>query len=162
MKVHCKGKTVYTYTFLDQGSTHSFCDDKLIRALGVSGQEENMTLQTLCNPSATCRGVTLSLDVSSLDGIQSISLTKVFSIIPAKGAMNIVPQLHDIEFQKIPGATVTLLIGADAPEAFCPIDIRKGNSGQPIAMETPLGWLLLGSLLFSARSSDCSEFCHAL
>ena len=165
VKVHCKGKTVYTYAFLDQGSTHSFCDDKLIRALGVSGQEKNMTLQTLCNPSVTCRGVTLSLDVSSLDGIQSISLRKVFSIknipvspnaILAKGALNKMPHLHDIEFQKIPGATVTLLIGADVPEAFCPIDIRKGNRGQPIAMETPLGWSLLGPSLSSARSSNCS------
>ena len=165
VKVHCKGKTVRTYAFLDQGSTHSFCDDKLIRALGVSGQEENMTLQTLCNPSVTCRGVTLSLDVSSLDGIQSISLTKVFSIknipvspnaIPAKGALNKMPHLHDIEFQKIPGATVTLLIGADVPEAFCPIDIRRGNRGQPIAVETPLGWSLLGPSLSSARSSNCS------
>ena len=165
VKVHCKGKTVCTYAFLDQGSTHSFCDDKLIQALGVSGQVENMTLQTLCNPSVTCRGVTLSLDVSSLDGIQLISLTKVFSIknipvspnaIPAKGALNNMPHLHDIEFQKIPGATVTLLISADVPEAFCPKDVRKSNRGQPIAVETPLGWSLLGASLSSARSSNCS------
>ena len=64
------------------------------------------------------------------------------------------PHLHDIEFQKILGAIVTL-IDADVQEAFCPTEIRKGNCGQPIAVETPLGWSLLDSSLSSARSNNC-------
>ena len=43
------------------------------------------------------------------------------------------PHLSGITFQRIPDVTVTFLIGADAPEVFCPIDVRKGGRGQPIA-----------------------------
>ena len=43
VKVQHEGKTVLTYAFLDQGSTHSLCDTKLVQALGVTGREESMT-----------------------------------------------------------------------------------------------------------------------
>ena len=146
VRVHCEGKTVLTYAFLDQGSTHSFCDTKLVQALGATGREENLTLQTLCNPAAKCRGVTLTLSVSSLNDSQSICLPKVFSIenipvnpnlTPAKGVLSALPHLTGITFPKIPGASVTLLIGADVPEVFCFVDVRKGGRGLPIAVKTP-------------------------
>jgi len=97
-----------------------------------------MTLQTLCNPAVQCRGVNRSLSASSLDSFQSIKLPRVFSIesipimpnvIPAKGMLNTMPHLTGIPFQNLPEASVILLIGADVPEAFCPIDVRKGSRG---------------------------------
>ena len=165
VKVQHEGKTVLTYAFLDQGSTHSLCDTKLVQALGVSGREESMTFQTLGHPATSCRGVSLTLSVSSLDGLHSVNLPNVFSIgnipinpnvIPAKGVLNTMPHLSGITFQRIPHATVTLLIGADVPEVFCPIDVRKGGRGQPIAFKSILGWSLLGPSLSSSRSSNCS------
>ena len=57
------------------------------------------------------------------------------------------PHLSGITFQRIPDATVTLLIGADVPEVFCPIDVCKGGRGQPIAFKSILGWSLLGPSL---------------
>ena len=124
-----------------------------------------MTFQTMGHPATSCRGVSLTLIVSSLDGLHSVNLPNVFSIenipinpnvIPAKGVLNTMPHLSGITFQRIPDATVTLLIGADVPEVFCPIDVRKGGRGQPIVFKSILGWSLLGQSLSSSRSSNCS------
>ena len=165
VKVQHEGKTVLTHAFLDQGSRHSLCDTKLVQALGVTGREESMTFQTLGHPAISCRGVSLTLSVSSLDGLHSVNLPNVFSIenipinpnvILAKGLLNTMPHLSGITFQRIPDATVTLLIGADVPEVFCPTDVRKGGRGQPIAFKSILGWSLLGPSLSSSRSSNCS------
>ena len=123
-----------------------------------------MTFQTLSHAATSCRGVSLTLSVSSLDGLHSVNLPNVFSIenisinpnvIPAKGVLNTMPHLSGITFQRIPDATVTLLIGADVPEVFCPIDVCKGGRGQPIAFKSILGWSLLGPSLSSSRSSNC-------
>ena len=72
--------------------------------------------------------MTLSPSVSFLNGSQSICLPKVFSIEnipvnpnlnPTKDVLSALPHLTAITFPKIPGASVTLLIGADVPEVFC-------------------------------------------
>ena len=145
VKVQHKGKTVLTYAFLDQGSTHSLCDSKLVQALGVTGQEESMSFQTLGHPATICRGVSLTLSVLSLDGLHSVNLPNVFSIenipinpnvIPAKGVLNTMPHLSEITFQRIPDATVTLLIGADVPEVFCPIDVRQTRRMSAFELKT--------------------------
>ena len=38
-----------------------------------------------------------------------------------------------------------VVIGANVPEAFKQLDIRKAKEGQPLAMQTPFGWTIVGS-----------------
>ena len=155
---------VLTYAFLDQGSTHSFCDQKLIEALKISGSPEVITLQTLNNSASTYVGLTCCLKVSSLTSDRTILLPRVKSIsnipvrpnlIPAKANLASLPHLNDIVFPTVKGASVTLLLGADVPELFCPLSVRRGGRGEPIAIETPLGWSLLGPSLSPSVSSNC-------
>ena len=40
-------KRVLTYVFLDQGSTHTFCDENLTKALKLSGLETSIQINTL-------------------------------------------------------------------------------------------------------------------
>ena len=155
---------VSTYTFLDQGSTHSFCDRKLIKTLKISGSPEVITLQTLNNPNRSCKGIACCLNVSSLDGSHNITIPKVCSIsnipvkpnlIPVKNVLDITPHLQDLEFPTIDHGTVMLLIGADVPELFCPLSVRKGKKGESIAIETLFGWCLLGPSLDPSTTSNC-------
>ena len=154
-----------TYAFLDQGSSQSFCDQKLIKALQISGSQQDITLQTLTDRACTYQEITCSLSVRSLSGSHCIKLNKVISIadipvkpnaIPAKRQLNALSHLKDIPFATVQGATVTLLIGADAPEVFCPLNVRKGGRGEPIALETLLGWTLLGPSLSPSVTSKGS------
>ena len=47
-----------------------------------------------------------------------------------------------------------MLIGADVPEMFCVRNIQKGTKGTPYAIETPLGWSLLGpSIMLSSQAN---------
>ena len=63
VKVTVDNKEVLTYAFLDQGSTHSFCNKKLIDSLGISGTPDEIVLQTLTDSKAH-KGCTLSLSVN--------------------------------------------------------------------------------------------------
>ena len=90
----------------------------------------------------------MQLSVRSLSGSDSIKLNKLISIadipvkpnaIPGKRQLNALSHLKDIPFATVQGAAVILLIGADAPEVFCPLNVRKGGRGEPIALETSLG-----------------------
>jgi len=47
---------------------------------------------------------------------------------------------------------VSLLVGANAPEAFSIENIRKGKGKQPIAVKLPLRWSLLRQTVGNARS----------
>ena len=163
VKVTVDNKEVLTYAFFDQGSTHSFCNKKLIDSLGISGTPDEIVLQTLTDSKAH-KGCTFSLSVSSLAGNETFVLPKVFSIddIPltpnAITANNLskLSHLRGLHFPGIHGATVTLLIGADVQDIFCVQSIRKGTREQPIAVETFLGRSLLGPSLLFSTSKYCS------
>ena len=121
-------------------------------------------LQTLTG-AKSYQGITFSLSVSCLEGGETFSLSNVVSIpeipeispnpVPAKGDLNRFAHLKGIPFSSIPRATVTLLIGADSPELFCAREVRKGMRGQPIAINTPLGWSLLGPSLSLSKAKNC-------
>ena len=137
----------HTYAFLDQGSTHIFCDTKLINALNVSGESENISVNTL-NGVTTHFGIKCSLSILPVKDDDEFILTDVISmdripvkpnILPAKGEIAEVPYLRDIELSSLKGGSVTLLIGANVPEMFIMKECRKGLRGQPIAVKTPLG-----------------------
>ena len=94
-----------TYVFLDQWSSQSFCDKKLIEALKILGSPEDITLQTFTNPACNYQGLTFSLTASSLHGTISITIQNVISIadipvkpnaIPAKSELNALSHLKDI------------------------------------------------------------------
>ena len=162
--VSCENKEVITYAFLDQGSTSTFCDRTLIEKLDVTGTKENISLRTLTGSSKRELGVSFKAKVRGLDNDQCFEIPKVLSInkIPVK-PNTVTPQvrslshLQDVSFGSVYGAHVGLLIGADMPELFCNLEVRKGQPGEPIAIHTPLGWSLLGPSTQSS-SQTCETF----
>ena len=98
-----------------------------------------------------------------MDKENSVVLPSVFSVdkIPVKPNMIRIksilkiPHLQDISFKELRGAEVFVLIGADFPEIFCTRSYRKGTRGGPTAVETPLGWSLLGPSLSPSIRTNC-------
>ena len=68
VRVKYKEKEVLTYVFLDQGSTHTFCDKTLIQSLRITGQSKKICLQTLAGLVEGYDGISCELEVSGLDG----------------------------------------------------------------------------------------------
>ena len=152
-----------TYAFLNQGSTHTFCDENLVKTLNLNGPETSIQIKTINGSSKVYKSILCDLEVSALNNDNSFSLTNVHSIesislqpnsIPPKRELSQFQHLKDIRFDTIPGASIQMLIGADVPEMFCVGNIRKGPKGTPYAIETPLGWSLLGpSMTLSSQSN---------
>ena len=60
--------------------------------------------------------------------------------------------LNDILLPEIGGEEVTLLIGANFPEAHIHEEVRVGGAGEPYAVRTLLGWATMGPLNGNIRS----------
>ena len=115
-------KFTIIHTFLDQGSSHTFCDTKLINALNVSGESENILVNTLNGVTTHSRVKCSILPIKDDDefiSIDVISLDRISvktDILPAKDDIAELPYLRDIDLSPLKGASVTLLIGANVPE----------------------------------------------
>ena len=164
VKVTYNGKCVTTYAFLDQGSTHSFCDKSLVEALDISGPYEHLNLKTILGTLKGYKATSCELTVSGLHDEMSFTLPSVHSIeeipvqpnvIPVKSEALKLPHLSGVKLDTLPHSCVNLLIGADVPELFCISNSRKGPRGTPCAIETPLGWSLLGPSLSPSFNRNC-------
>ena len=161
VKVTYQHRTFTTYAFLDQGSTHSFCSKILVAALDISGPKQSLHLTTVTGKTKSNDSMTCELVVSGINSDKSYFLNKVYTIddIPVKpnqipeGPQ--LPHLDGINLSTLSDASVTLLIGADNPELFCICNARKGLKGTPCAIETPLGWSLLGPSMAGTVNSNC-------
>ena len=65
------------------------------------------------------------------------------------------PHLKDLEIPDVDDAQVTMLIGANVPEAQVHKEFRRGGSGEPYAVRTVLGWAMLGPV--DAANIMCSQ-----
>jgi len=110
----------------------------------------------------------VSVSVEPLKSGHRIELSEVVVVdeIPVKP--NIVPdprklQKHNyfrgVDLPHVEGAKVTLLIGANFPEALRDEIVRNGSNGCPDAVRTPLGWLLLGPAFKTVVAPDNETSC---
>ena len=99
-----------TYAFLDQGSSHTFCDDHLIEVLQVDGSQSKMSLQTLKGltkdqPTRVCELVVSDLNKQSCFVLPSVHSVEIIPVKPnaIKGkSVAEMPHLRDISFRGLP------------------------------------------------------------
>ena len=80
VRVRYKERVVLMYAFLDQESTHTFCNKTLIQSLGITGCSEKICLQTLTGSVKGYDGISCELEVSGLDGEVYYTIPNVFSM----------------------------------------------------------------------------------
>ena len=51
---------------------------------------------------------------------------------------------RNVPLQDVDPEQIQILIGADAPAALLPDEVRKGGNGMPYAAKIPFGWTLFG------------------
>ena len=64
------------------------------------------------------------------------------------------PHLKDLKIPDVDDNQVTMLIGANVPEAQVHEECRRGRSGEPYAVRTVLGWAVLGPVNVANSSSS--------
>ena len=160
-----------THALLDSGSTNSFTTSDAVKCLGLSGKTVNYrhsTVDTLCITTST---KLVNFILYSLDGSKSLTMSNVFVVeeVPYTYSpcrdLSIYPHLSDVPISPVyPPAKVDLLIGQDNSEALVPLQVLKGNPGNPFAVLTKFGWTL--NSVVPGSSPDCvslavvSNFVH--
>ena len=130
-----------THALLDSGSTNSFITSDAVKCLGLSGKTVNYrhsTVDTLCMTTST---KVVNFILYSLDGSKSLTMPNVFVVeeVPYTYShcrdLSIYPHLSDVPISPVhPSAKVDLLIGQDNSEALVPLQVLKGNPGNPFAV----------------------------
>ena len=135
VKISSGSKTVLSYAFLDQGSTATLCDERLLDLLQITGKPAKFAISTVNERADIHRGSKVNLTVNSLAGGEPLNLQNVLSVkrLPAlrnqpltKDELQAWPHLRDLDLPEIAGEGL-LLIGVDAPEAFWVAEERRGN-----------------------------------
>ena len=54
------------------------------------------------------------------------------------------PHLREVRFPEVERRKISILLGTNIQEAFVPLDVRKGNRNEPLAIKSCLGWSILG------------------
>ena len=152
VRISAGKKTVCCFAFLDQGSTTSLCDERLLKELDITGEKTSFTLSTL-NNSAAQVGSKVDLMVSSLSDSGNLRLKNVLSVnkLPVRpnqplkhSGKTCWTHLQKLKIPHLENQEVMLLIGVDTPEAFWIEDELRGKPGEPYAIKTMLGWSLIG------------------
>ena len=153
-----------TYALLDSGSTNSFITSDAVKCLGLSGKTviyRHSTVDTLCMTTST---KVVNFILYSLDGSKSLTMSNVFVVeeVPYTYSpcrdLSIYPHLSDVLISPVyPPAKVDLLIGQDNSEALVPLQVLKGNPGDPFGVLTKFGWTL--NSVVPGSSPDCVSHC---
>ena len=160
-----------THALLDSGSTNSFITSDAVKCLGLSGKTVNYRHSTVDTPCMTTSTKVVNFILYSLDGSKCLTMSNVFVVeeVPYTYSpcrdLSIYPHLSDIPISPVhPPAKVDILIGQDYSEALVPLQVLKGNPGDPVSVLTKFGWTL--NSVVPGSSPDCvslavvSNFVH--
>ena len=160
-----------THALLDSGSTNSFITSDAVKCFGLSGKTVIYRHSTVNTPCMTTSTKVVNFILYSLDGTESLSMSNVFVVeeVPYTYShcrdLSIYPHLSDIPISPVhPPAKVDILIGQDNSDALVPLQVLKGNPGDPFSVLTKFGWTL--NSVVPGMSPDCvslavvSNFVH--
>ena len=164
-------KSYKTHALLDSGSTNSFITSDAVKCLALSGKTAIYKCPTVDTKCMTTSTKVVNFILYSLDGTESLSMSNVFVVeeVPYTYShcrdLNIYPHLSDIPISPVhPPAKVDILIGQDNSDALVPLQVLKGNPGDPFSVLTKFGWTL--NSVVPGISPDCvslavvSNFVH--
>ena len=156
------GHSVTTYALLDTGSEETFLSKTISDRLGLEVKNcSTLAVCTLSGESSVNVGQA-NVQVKAVDNHEDRTLTienvKVIDnlTITTTRARDLSqwPHLTDLKIPDVENNQVTMLIGANVPEAQVHEECRRGRSGEPYAVRTVLGWAVLGPVNVANGSSS--------
>ena len=153
-----------THALLDSDSTNSFITSDAVTSLGLSSKTVIYRHSTVDAPCITTSTKVVSFILYSLDGSKSLTMSNVFVVeeVPYTYSpcrdLSAYPHLSDIPISPVHSpAKVDLLIGQDNSEALVPLQVLKGNPGDPFGVLTKFGWTL--NSVVPGSSTHCVSHC---
>ena len=156
VKIQSQSGWVAVNALLDAGSNRTLCTRALLDRLGLDSYRRELRLNVVgatVNASADCfRSVVRAADSRREVVLPEIYATEKFPLIQVKSPD--VSKWSHFEHLKFPDSgLVELLIGNNVSQAFRHMEEVFGQPDEPIAVKTPLGWVLHGDC--GEHAQDC-------
>lgn len=160
------------YALLDTQSSHTFVDQEVCEKLQATMEPVKLKLSTMMGRDSVVKSQRVcKLKVRGFSSNVSISLPPAYTRdfipldrthIPTCQTANKWKHLVSMA-QEIPplmDCGVGLLIGYDCSRALIPRRVVTGGDYEPYAIETDLGWSIVGSAPQRVQAKDVTGFCH--
>ncbi|XP_068674398.1 uncharacterized protein [Montipora foliosa] len=149
------GRQITTYGLIDSGSDITMVDPSLVKLLNIEGTLSKLSLTTVNSADVEERGMKVNFKIASLDSQNDhvIAVNPVWAVkdltIPLKHtrlskSLEQWPHLREVRFPEVERRKISILLGTNIQEVFVPLDVRKGNRNEPLAIKSCLGWSILG------------------
>ena len=163
-------RVVQTYALLDTGSTNTFCSEKLIQELDITGERVDLSLKTV-KDNKDVDAILVSLYVNGMQvgyDKEPYHLDKVFAIKEFPDLMDDLADKKDVQcwehFNDLPflddyALDALLIVGQNKPQLLSTLEVRSQGKNEPIAVRTLLGWSISGPVnKNSAKKAKASNF----
>ena len=147
------GKAIDVYALLDTASSTSFCTKELLEKLGINGIEEDLSLTTINQDTVQTKAVKAKLTVTALDSKNRVDIPEIWCFsklnisrrcLATEEDIDKWPHLKRLKIMKIDADDISILIGANVPEAHLVSEYQVGPKNAPIGVHTMFGWTLFG------------------
>ena len=154
---------------LDDASTKSYINSDVAAQLGLHGTSQRVTVNVLNGQVDTFDTMPVEFGIESLDGKTNMKVaaftadrvTGNMKVIDWNNSANKWDHLRGINFPYIgPRPIVDILIGIDCADLHYSIQDIRGNSGEPVARLTPLGWTCIGHPITKQETTHQTNFIH--
>ena len=145
-------KTVTVDALLDSGSDTTIISENVAQYLGLQGEERQVEIKSALSKTVHFNTKMVSFEIVTDNGNSNMNInayTASHLDVPtvkydANEIKNQYQHLRDIPFCDINDNIVGLLIGTNYADLLIHRDFRVGDPGDPIAVKTVLGWMLVG------------------
>ena len=149
VRIQAGGKEARVLALLDSGSTITLVRRDVCDQLGIKGEPTPMNVNTLGGPTAaddstTCLLSVFSDDLSEHVEVQALTVNNIPIRHDRTIDCNQWPHLKDLCLPSETGP-VDLVIGVDCTYAFRTMKEVCAGRDDPVARQSPLGWIVFGS-----------------
>ena len=143
------------YALLDTQSDTTFISDETVQKLNAKIEPTRLKISTMTSSTVLDCMKLKGLQIRGATSNQRISLPVTYSRdyipvnrshIPTPEVARRWPHLRCLEDEILPlqDCEVGLLLGYNCPQALAPLNVKLGGSEDPFAVETKLGWSIVG------------------
>ncbi len=150
------GEPVLTYALLDNCSQSTLLREDMAQKLNLRGKSDILNIGTIKDKAEGIPVESISLEISSRDKkfrttIEEVSVVPTSRLnMPGRPRLadihdpDLYTHLDEVDIDPISSESITMLIGANVPDAVLTLDVRRGSNNQPLAVKTVFGWTLFG------------------
>ena len=147
---------VKTYALLDSGSQASLIVEEFADKIGLQGETSVLHLGTVNSAHEAKSSRKVAFNIGPLGGpnAREIAVEEAWTIprlnLPSQRVTQPMidswPHLKGLDIPLVDSKNVTVLLGANVLDAILHTEVRRGARGQPVAVNTALGWTLTGAV----------------